>query len=225
MNTVTANSDLKDITKAIRKQARAFAKTFGCTVSVTRRNYKSITVSVVSSERNHVCPGFRAWQAANPEGSAVSYQLETGVERAIVRYTDWANELLAGLEEIASQYNWDKSDLMTDYYHCNFYQSIRFDSDLTKSAKAELDAAREAVEAVEAPAPVANVVAVNFGGSVVAIEDDIEAELAAQLAELEEKREVLERAVEKAQRIKKLKDAIAQEMRAIEMLNAELSAI
>ncbi len=225
MNTVTAKSDLKDITKAIRKQARAFAKTFGCTVSVTRRNYKSITVSVVSSERNHICPDFRAWQAANPEGSAVSYQLETGLERSKVRYTDWANELLTGLEAIASQYNWDKSDAMTDYFHCNFYQSIKFDCDLTASAKAERDAEREVEETIEAPAPVENVVAVNFGGAVVSVENDIEAELTAQLAQLEEKRQALELAVERAQRIKKLEDAIAQEVRAIEMLSAELSAL
>ena len=132
---------------------------------------------------------------------------------------------MAGLEAIASQYNWDESDAMTDYFHCNFYQFIKFDCDLTESAKAERDADREIEETVEASAPVENVVAVNFGGAVVSVESDIEAELAAQLAQLEERREALELAVERAQRIKKLEDAIAQEVRAIEMLSTELSAL
>lgn len=228
-NVVTANSDLKDITSAIRKQARALAKTYGCTVSVTRRNYKSITVSVVSSERNHVCPDFRAWQAANPEGSAISYQMETGVERSNVRYTDWANELLAGLEEIASKYNWDESDMMTDYFHCNFYQFIRFDSDLTSSAKAELDAAREAAQAIEQEADEVadNVVEVNFtsGSYFVEIEMDAEAELQAQLQALIEQRRELEVRVEKTRRIKALQDAIAAEMEQILKLDAELERI
>lgn len=225
MNAVTAKSELKDITKAIRKEARAFAKTFGCTVSVTRKNYSTIRVTVVSSERNHICPEFRAWAVANPDGSAVSYQMENGMNRTVAQFTDWANELLTGLEAIASQYNWDKSDIMTDYFNCNFYQFIRFDPFLTEDAKAERDAEREIEETVEAPAPVENVVAVNFGGAVVAAESDVEAELAAQLAQLEERREALELAVERAQRIKKLEDAIAQEVRAIEMLSAELSAL
>lgn len=225
MNAVTAKSDLKDITKAIRKEARAFAKTFGCTVSVTRKNYSTIRVTVVSSERNHICPEFRAWAVANPDGSAVSYQMENGMNRTVAQFTDWANELLTGLEAIASQYNWDKSDIMTDYFNCNFYQFIRFDPFLTEDAKAERDADREIEETVEASAPVENVVAVNFGGAVVSVESDIEAELAAQLAQLEEKREAVERAVERAQRIKRLEDAIAQEVRAIEMLSAELSAL
>ena len=228
-NAVTASSDLKDITNAIRKQARAFAKTYGCTVSVTRRNYKSITVTVVSSERNHICPDFRAWQAANPEGSAISYQMETGIERSNVRYTDWANELLAGLEEIASQYNWDKSDPMTDYYHCNFFQFIRFDSDLTSSAKAELDAAREAAQAIEQEAAEVadNVVEVNFtnGSDFVEIEMDAEAELQAQLQALIEQRRELEVRVEKTRRIKALQDAIAAEMEQILKLDAELERI
>ena len=228
-NAVTASSDLKDITNAIRKQARAFAKTYGCTVSVTRRDYKSITVTVVSSERNHICPDFRAWQAANPEGSAISYQMETGIERSNVRYTDWANELLAGLEEIASQYNWDKSDPMTDYYHCNFFQFIRFDSDLTSSAKAELDAAREAAQAIEQEAAEVadNVVEVNFtnGSDFVEIEMDAEAELQAQLQALIEQRRELEVRVEKTRRIKALQDAIAAEMEQILKLDAELERI
>lgn len=190
MNAVTANSDLRDITKAIRKEARAFAKTFGCTVSVTRKDYSAIRVTVVSSERNHICPEFRAWAVANPDGSAVSYQIENGKSRPVAQFTDWANELLTGLEAIASQYNWDKSDITTDYFHCNFYQFIRFDPSLTEDAKAERDAEREAaevVEAVEAPATVANVVAVDFTSAQGndTTEDKTDAEIESELAAIE----------------------------------------
>ena len=184
MNAVTADSSKKEITAEIRKQARAYAKKFGCKVSVRRTDYKTIRVSITESERPHRCADFRAWQAANPEGAASCYADENGIERTYVRFTDWANELLDGLKEIANQFNWDKSDIMTDYFHCNYYAFVDFCGALDCRVCAELDAEREALEAAEAPA---NVVAVNFtsaqGNN--ATEDKTDAEIESEMAAIE----------------------------------------
>jgi len=228
-NVVTKDSSKQEITKAIRKEARALAKTFGCTVSVTRRNYKSITVSVVSSERNHMCPDFRAWEVENPHLCASHYVAAPGEKRTYKWFTPWMNELLAGLDAIASQYNWDESDMMTDYFHCNFYQFIEVCSSLSSEKTAELDRAREAAQAIEQEADEVadNVVEVNFtnGSDFVEIEMDAETELEAQLHALIKQRRELEVRVEKTRRIKALQDAIAAEMEQILKLDAELERI
>jgi len=81
----------------------------------------------------------------------------------------------------------------------------------------------QAVEAVEAPAPVANVVAVDFGGDV-AQSDDCE-DLAAELEALNAQREELERKIKKARAVAALRAQIEEQRAEVARLAAELAAI
>ena len=61
------------------------------------------------------------------------------VHRDTVHLTDWAIELMDGLKKIVDQYNWDKSDSMTDYFHVNYYSDVDFCGKLDQKAQADID--------------------------------------------------------------------------------------
>lgn len=51
------------------------------------------------------------------------------------RYTNEAERCLSVIERIADQYNFDKSDIQTDYFHVNFYSHVGFGSKLTSETR------------------------------------------------------------------------------------------
>jgi hypothetical protein len=48
-------------------------------------------------------------------------------------YTEEALQVKKVLAEIVEAYNFDKSDIMTDYFHVNFYGFVEFDHNLTEA--------------------------------------------------------------------------------------------
>ena len=140
--TVTQSSPFKDITAEIRKQSRALAKTFNCKVSVTKDEYsggRKVYVTVTNAGRYHLCPIFRQWQNKNPHSSRWDYSNPRECEPGQVHLADWAIELMDGLKKIVDQYNWDKSDSMTDYFHVNYYSDVDFCGKLDKENQDALD--------------------------------------------------------------------------------------
>ncbi|HXV74633.1 MAG TPA: hypothetical protein VD713_07885 [Sphingomonadales bacterium] len=53
-------------------------------------------------------------------------------------YTEAGSELLKKLQGMMNAYNYDGSDIQTDYYNVNFYGHAEFDHDLTHSVRKAL---------------------------------------------------------------------------------------
>lgn len=83
--------------------------------SVTRRNYNSICIYLISAD-------FRAFR----EGS--EYVSNKQVNHFYVDkdpdLTDRAKEVLGNVVDFVNSYNFDDSDAMTDYFHTNFYLNV-----------------------------------------------------------------------------------------------------
>lgn len=51
------------------------------------------------------------------------------------RYTDEAQEVMKVVQQIRQAYNYDRSDVMTDYFDVNFYGSVTFESEFGKEQR------------------------------------------------------------------------------------------
>jgi hypothetical protein len=83
--------------------------------SVTRRNYAAIAITLVSADFEAFCG-----EAAGHVSMQVNHyriQENDGL-------TDRAKEVLQNVCNRLNSYNFDDSDIMTDYFHCNFYLHI-----------------------------------------------------------------------------------------------------
>lgn len=218
-NAITADSSIKEITAEIRRQCRAIAKAAGCKVSVTKSEYtggRSVYVTITASERNHLCEIYRAYNKANPHAGMYDFVNPRDVAFNRMHLADWAIELLAELNTVVDSFNWNNSDIMTDYYHVNFYAHVDFCSDVDKAAKAEIDAQLEASDEVtDSDNDVDNVVALPVACKAASLEDMSIAELRETLEAEKARRAELEAEIVRSQLIAE----IEAERRHIRLLN------
>ena len=83
--------------------------------SVTRRDYNSITITLISAD-------FEAFGENAKE--KVYKQVNHHYIKTDDDLTDRAKEVLLNVYGHVNSYNFDDSDAMTDYFHCNFYLYI-----------------------------------------------------------------------------------------------------
>lgn len=102
--------------------------------------------------------------------------------------------MVDALKGIVDQFNWDKSDTMTDYFHVNYYTSVYFSHTLDRKFQAQLDddAEKEAGQPAEAPVASDNVLTVDFGNEADAPAEHTNEQLRAILAKLDDERAALQ---------------------------------
>ena len=128
--------NLKTITSRIRVDARQLAKTFPIVkaVSVRMRHHSAIDCVVSFVEGVELVNPRWADSQANWNPS----------ERPEPLHTERVREVLKAVETIRDSYNYNNSDLMTDYFDVGYYGSTNADSSQTIAAeKVALDAAQE----------------------------------------------------------------------------------
>jgi hypothetical protein len=113
-----------DIKQAIK--ARTLPKGRYSVRSAYFANGSSITIRILDL----------ALQVVSPQWAMVEV-IDPGRNREPV-YTPAAGEVLKTLEGLLAAYNYDGSDLNTDYFHVNFYTSVDFDWRLVEAQKAGL---------------------------------------------------------------------------------------
>jgi hypothetical protein len=114
-----------EISKAVRKDIKEAIKAGKLPSIKTSVRYdhfsggKSIDVTVMG------------WPASirmqNPERVRFDHLHPGKDNRDLPHYTEIGQEILRKLEEIRSAYNFDGSDIMTDYFHVNYYGSVHID--------------------------------------------------------------------------------------------------
>ena len=83
--------------------------------SVTRRNYNSIGVYLIRAD-------FEAF--AKDSNCTSSKQINHYHIEKDTDLTDRAREVMSNVYGFVNSYNFDDSDVMTDYFHCNFYLNM-----------------------------------------------------------------------------------------------------
>lgn len=137
------NSDLSiaDITKAIRADLKLEFP--GWKFSVRKTRYNAIDVSV------HFAPV----SLYNPEW--VKQHKSGTYDYHVKRYSSSGNAIMDKIEKIADAYNFDGSDIQSDYFHVNYYLHVtidysfenseiariweNFDAEMVEHKKAEFD--------------------------------------------------------------------------------------
>lgn len=91
-------------------------------VSVKVPHHGSIRVGITASPSVLICnPARVAYDAASSRFDSRDAARET---RYLPRHTREGARILFVLERIASQWHWDESDSMTDYFFCAYYLSV-----------------------------------------------------------------------------------------------------
>lgn len=125
----TGEKDVKEIAKAVREDIKAAIKKKVLPkgeYSVTIKRYsggRSLDVAIKSLPFPIVNHEWLYWEQRDPN------QHPPG---GIDRHTKEAIAVTAVVEAIVNQYNFDKSDIMTDYFHVNFYSHVSFDWEVEK---------------------------------------------------------------------------------------------
>ncbi|UKJ74528.1 hypothetical protein [Azospirillum brasilense] len=122
----------KLIRTAIKEAVKAGTIPEGIKVSVRSPHHGSVTVEIQAVPFLIPNPENVRWQADNPH-SVAAY--DAPFEAKEWR-TDAAQALLDILETIASQWRYDKSDSMTDYFDTNYYLHVQYDYELERAHKA-----------------------------------------------------------------------------------------
>jgi len=95
------NLPLTDIVKLIRKDLKKFND---CKFSVRKANYTQITIELMSCNNQN------------------RFEWFDGYNQKILRLE---NNFMKEIKNISNQYNFDNSDVMSDYFHVNFYAYIK----------------------------------------------------------------------------------------------------
>lgn len=141
-----------DIAKAVRCDIKAAVKSAelpaGLKASVRVSKYsmgQSLTVTIRCAPFAIVSREHVAWALENPD---TSFSLGPDY------YTEQAKSVVSELERIVADYNYDRSDVLSDYFCVNFYERVLFDGN---AEQADRDAV--AAEIVGPPKPILTVVA------------------------------------------------------------------
>lgn len=120
----------KLIRAAIKEAAAAGTIPHGVTVSVRTPHHGSLIIEVQAAPFLILNPEYVRWQADNPHSFPGSYDAPY-IARDM--RTPSADTLLKVLEAIASQWRYDNSDTMTDYFDTNMYLDVRFAWEMEKA--------------------------------------------------------------------------------------------
>lgn len=126
-----ANLPLKDIAKMVKKEASK--KYPDCKISATTKNFHSIWIKIMLDEEKYraktvdeVPKGPEYWnierQIGN-DGIIKKEELEEYIKNNVVKSTR-ALDIERDVKDMLGSYNYDKSDVYTDYFDCNFYGSV-----------------------------------------------------------------------------------------------------
>ena len=99
-----SSEDVKVIRENIKK---SFPSKDGWKISVTKHHCTTIVVAIMQSPKKY---NFEGYVQVN------HYYIEKDSN-----FTDEQKSVLKKLVEIISKKHWDKSDIMTDYFHCAFF--------------------------------------------------------------------------------------------------------
>lgn len=107
------NLSLSDICKKIKEYGKLRFPT--CKFSVNKSGYRSVNIILVSGD-------FEAFRK-DEEIDRWSYNYDKR-GRFNEKYTDRCNEVMELMRDYAESYNYDNSDIMTDYFDVNFYLDL-----------------------------------------------------------------------------------------------------
>ncbi len=102
-----------DITKLIRKEIREKYK--GMKISVTSEHFSGGSAINITIKECGFNPINTEW---NPK--------EEDMQLRKSKYNEEGESLLKELEEVANKYNYDRSDVMTDYFDVMFYLHVNY---------------------------------------------------------------------------------------------------
>lgn len=127
------NMDVSEIAKRVRAEIKAAIKNgqlHNGKYSVTVRRCESISILVKEVDLSIL--NLARIKAEREQG--------TNFRGDIQIYTDEARDLISRLKAIANAYNYDNSEIMTDYFDVNFYLNVSFDYSLVSSQHKALEA-------------------------------------------------------------------------------------
>ena len=124
------NLSIREIAALIRKDLKKYPAKDGYKFSVRSDIFSggqsiAVTIRSIPEDITVETPGFVAWREQNPHSSYLG---------APQRYGDELTALIDDVKDIVNAYNFDNSDSSSDYFHQNFYDSIRLDLDVKKGA-------------------------------------------------------------------------------------------
>lgn len=116
-NAVTAQMDITDIAKAIRKDLKEKFPAMKFSVTTDRFSMGcSLTITIKQMSYNPFNPAY------DPNSSPFGTR----------RYTKEFEALLEELEKVADQYNYSDCDGRIDYFDVNYYSHVKLDCDLSE---------------------------------------------------------------------------------------------
>jgi hypothetical protein len=126
----TKDLSIREIAALIRKDLKKYPTKDGYKFSVRSDIFsggQSIAVTIRSIPEGITVetPEFVAWREQNPHSSYLS---------APQRYSNELTALMDDVKDIVNAYNFDDSDSSSDYFHSNFYDSIRLDLEVREGA-------------------------------------------------------------------------------------------
>lgn len=123
-----------EIAKAIRADIKAAQKA---------GDLPAMKVSVrceSSSLHNAIRVFVKAWDGQVWSTARALYDLRNpGAYNPTRFYSRSAESVLDGLRAIVAAYNYDRSDVQTDYFDVNFYSTVDFSSDLRVASKRDVE--------------------------------------------------------------------------------------
>jgi hypothetical protein len=128
-----------DVAKKIREQVKGLKKDGtipkDTKISVTSKYFSggsSISIYVKESPRlRFFNPEYFAFQSALKDGSK-----NLSSDRSPERHSEEGQKILDLLKGIAESYNYDKSDIQTDYFNVNFYLHVETEYELERNEQA-----------------------------------------------------------------------------------------
>lgn len=99
----------------------------GLKLSVRTRGYNAIDLNVTA------CPA-----AILSPAAALMLEIFPNTFSELPRYSKEGARILAVLERIMGQFNFDKSDIQSDHFHVNFYGHATYAHDLERAARAAI---------------------------------------------------------------------------------------
>ncbi len=108
-----------EIAKLIRKELKA--KHPAIKFSVRKRGHSSVDIEILTAP----------FMVTSPEYMRTEITVGVAKPWGMARFTKSAAALLASVEAIAGAYNYDRSEIESDYFDVNFYLSVTFSQDLT----------------------------------------------------------------------------------------------
>lgn len=135
----TKDLDITEVAKRVKKQLRSEYPGYKWSVRTNRYSGgQSLNVEIREVPDD--------LQLYNPEW--LSEFIETGrYPHRVEKYTEEARELLKAVERLVESYNYDGSDLQTDYFNVRFYKSVEFSRKVEEGRREAAVAAKEEEEA------------------------------------------------------------------------------